>query len=258
MNPIVFEIFGYSLRYYGLMYAMGLLAVFYLGKRDLRLRGLNLNEDQYFDLILWGFLSGWMGGRLYYVAFNFDYYFSGKVPWYEFLAIWHGGLAIHGALILGPLTLWFYCRKQRISILPVLDLLAVHFLLAQALGRIGNFMNGDAHGVPTHEPWGIVFPYGPAAHEFPGLPTHPVMLYEGALNLLGWFLLYSLRKQPFRPGFFACFYVLLYAAIRSSVTGFRADDLMLMGLRAPYLISLLGGGTALAFIFIYRLYRRQS
>ncbi|OGL58652.1 MAG: hypothetical protein A3I72_07520 [Candidatus Tectomicrobia bacterium RIFCSPLOWO2_02_FULL_70_19] len=96
-------------------------------------------------------------------------------------------------------------------------------------------MNGDAHGVPTNLPWGVVFPpTSIAGRQFPGQPTHPVMLYELALNLLFFLVMMRLRLRPHRPGFIFCLYFVFYALSRAAVTGLRADDLWLGSVRAPY------------------------
>ncbi len=258
MNPILFEFNGFALRYYGLMYALALLICHPMLKADRPWHGLQrLSDDRLMDLLIYSFFAGLAGARLYYVALNGEHYFNSVQPWWEFLAIWHGGLAIHGALLAAPLALWGLAKRQGLPFLPLLDLFACQMLLGQAIGRLGNLMNGDAHGLPTNQPWGLVFPYGPAAYEFPGQTLHPVMLYESLLCLGGWLVLRSLRKGGFQPGFFACLYVMLYAAIRGFTSQFRADDLYLAGLKAPYLVSLAGFALALALLLRFRLYQKR-
>jgi phosphatidylglycerol:prolipoprotein diacylglycerol transferase len=237
VDPVIFQIGPFALRYYGLMYAIATLVGGWLLGKEIRRKGINLTDDQRWNFVLFVLLGGILGGRIYYVAFNWDYY--GKSPW-EIPAIWHGGLAIHGGLIGGVLTGIWYVRYHRLHFWRLADAGAPSIILGQAFGRFGNFMNGDAHGIPTSMPWGIVFPPGSiAGHEFPGIPLHPVMLYELVLDLGGFFLLWSIRKKSWGDGFIFCSYLLLYAVIRFFVSFFRADDLYLGSLRAPHVVSVL-------------------
>lgn len=258
MNPILVDLGFFQIRYYGLMYAIGLLLGIFLAKKDLRKMKVKYSFQAFENIIFFSFFFGILGGRLYYVIFNLNYYFSANVPWYEPLAIWKGGLAIHGGLLGAILGAWLSGKKFKIPFLVVADISVPYILLAQALGRIGNFMNGDAHGSPTDLPWGLVFKYGPASQEFPNQALHPVMLYELFLNLIGFFVLLKMRKQNFRYGFILCCYFIFYGAIRSLVTIFRVDDLYFLGLRAPHLFSLISLFFVLYFIYSKQLYKRDN
>ena len=269
MNPILFD-FGVihsnlgflQIRYYGLMYAIGVLLSIHLIKKGVKEAKIKLTEDEVFGMCLLTFFCGVIGGRAYYVLFNLDKYFNAYTPWYECLAIWHGGLAIHGAIIGAPLSGYFYCKWKKIGFLRITDICAPPVILAQAIGRIGNLMNGDAHGYPTDLPWGIVFKYGPAAHEFPGQALHPVMLYECFLNLVAFFLLYSLRNKGFKPGFISAWYLIAYSINRLAVTFLRADDLYIdilsFKMRAPQAISIFGILFAFGWILLFRLYQKAD
>ncbi|MCI0526861.1 MAG: prolipoprotein diacylglyceryl transferase, partial [Nitrospira sp.] len=237
MDPVIFQIGPFALRYYGLMYALAALVGGWLLGKEARRKGIPLTDDQRWNLILFVLFGGILGARIYYVAFNWDYY--GKFP-SEIPAIWHGGLAIHGGLIGGVLIGIWYVRRHRLPFWKLADAGAPSTILGQAFGRFGNFMNGDAHGIPTTKPWGIVFPPGSiAGHEFPGISLHPVMLYELVLDLAGFFLLWSIRKKPWADGFIFCSYLLLYSVIRFFVSFFRADDLYMGPFRAPHVVSVL-------------------
>ncbi len=237
MDPIIFQIGPFALRYYGLMYALAALVAGWLLGKEVRRKGITLSDDQRWNLILFVLFGGILGARIYYVAFNWNYYgqFPSEIP-----AIWHGGLAIHGGLIGGVLTGIWYVRRHRLPFWRLADAGAPSIILGQAFGRFGNFMNGDAHGIPTSMPWGVVFPpESIAGREFPGVPLHPVMLYELVLDLAGFFLLWSIRKKTWGDGFIFCSYLLLYSVIRFFVSFFRADDLYLGSLRAPHVVSVL-------------------
>ena len=237
MDPIIFQIGPFALRYYGLMYALAALVAGWLLGKEVRRKGITLSDDQRWNLILFVLFGGILGARIYYVAFNWNYYgqFPSEIP-----AIWHGGLAIHGGLIGGVLTGIWYVRRHRLPFWRLADAGAPSIILGQAFGRFGNFMNGDAHGIPTSMPWGVVFPpESIAGREFPGVPLHPVMLYELVLDLAGFFLLWSIRKKTWGDGFIFCSYLLLYSVIRFFVSFFRADGLYLGSLRAPHVVSVL-------------------
>ena len=218
-------------------------------------------------------ISGLLGGRLYYVLFNLDYYLSNPS---EILATWHGGMAIHGGIIGGIIGTFIYGKFKKLNPLTLGDFAAAPLILGQALGRFGNFMNGEVHGVPTFTPWNVIFsvkpqfyqwyseylkmpllekvnyrelvPWGlvfptssPAGSEFPNIPVHPAMLYELILNFIGFlFIWFVLRKRPNKaPGYLWWSYIIIYSFIRIFVSFFRAEDLMIFNLRAPHLVSIL-------------------
>lgn len=237
MNPVLIEIGPLTIRYYGIMYAVAILVALALIRRDVRRRGIPITDDDAVNFVLLAVGAGILGARAYYVAFNWDFY--GR-NWSEIPAIWHGGLAIHGGLVGGVLAGWWFVRRHNIPFLVLADVTAPSLILGQAFGRFGNFMNGDAHGVPTSMPWGVVFPpYSIAGQEFPNAPIHPTMLYEMVLNLMIFVGLYRLRLRPTKAGFLFCSYLVLYSMGRFVVSFLRADSLMIGPLRAAHVVSIL-------------------
>ncbi|WP_051321458.1 prolipoprotein diacylglyceryl transferase [Chrysiogenes arsenatis] len=235
MDPILFSVYGFSLRYYSLMYILaGAIAfglVHFMGKE----RHLQLSSDQIADMVSLGLLGGIIGARVYYVAFNWSFYAANPL---DALAIWHGGLAIHGGIIGGTIAVWWYTKRRNIDQWHIADIAALCVLVGQACGRFGNFMNGDAHGIPTDLPWGVVFPASSiAGTEYPGIAIHPVMLYELVLNLLVFAALFAFRKRICKGGIMG-YYLIAYGVIRVITSTFRADDLYLFGMKAPYLASM--------------------
>jgi phosphatidylglycerol---prolipoprotein diacylglyceryl transferase len=237
MHPVLVELGPISIRFYGLMYVIGIALAMLMLPRETRRKRLPLSDDDVANFVLLLVLGGIVGARLYYVAFNWDYYGANPA---QIPALWRGGLAIHGGLIGELLAGVWFARRHQVPLWRLGDAVAPNLILGQALGRFGNFMNGDAHGVPTDLPWGMVFALEtPAGVQFGATPLHPVMLYEMAINLGIFALLWKLRTRPLRDGFLFGLYLILYSGGRFVVEFFRADSLMLGPLRAAQVVSLL-------------------
>lgn len=236
MHPVLVNIGPIQIRFYGLMYVLAIVVGYFLLKSEVRRKGMDLTPDDIMNFIFLVVFGGIIGARIYYVAFNWEYYWP---DWKEIPAIWHGGLAIHGGIIGGLVAALLYTRRKRVPFLRAADAVAPCLILGQAFGRFGNFMNGDAHGLPTRMPWGIVFPPGSiAGDQFPHMALHPTMLYELVINLAIFFFLWRIRKRPARDGFIICLYLILYSVGRFIVSFYRADSLMVGGVRAAHLISI--------------------
>ncbi len=270
MNPVFFKIGTFEVYYYGLMYAIAFLVGIELVKLGGKKKGYDADLMESFAFV--AMISGLIGGRLYYVLFNYSYYFSNPQ---DILAVWKGGMAIHGGILGGIIGVYIFSKKKKLSIWTLGDIAAGPLILGQALGRIGNFTNGEVHGVPTFTPfnvvfslkpkfaewysmynslslsaqmkfkelvpWGLVFPNtSPAGREFPEVPLHPAMLYELVLNFLAFLSIwFYFRKKDYRPGIVWFIYIIEYSLIRTFVSFFRSEDLMLYGFRAPHIISLI-------------------
>jgi phosphatidylglycerol:prolipoprotein diacylglycerol transferase len=236
MHPVLIAIGPIQIRFYGLMYVVAIITGYFLLKSEVKRRGINLSTDDIMNFIFWVVLGGIIGARIYYVAFSWEYY---KLDWKEIPAIWHGGLAIHGGIIGGFLAAYAYTRKKGVPFFAMGDSVAPGLILGQALGRFGNFMNGDAHGVPTQMPWGVVFPpESIAGSQFPNMPLHPVQLYELFINLAIFLFLWRIRKWPAKDGFIFALYLILYSTGRFIVCFFRGDSLMIDGVRAAHVVSI--------------------
>jgi len=248
MHPILFEFkignLPIAIRYYGLMYVVAIVVAIFLTRYEAKRKQMNLTLDDILDFVLWAVPAGIIGARLYYVLFQWD---SFSDDWLEIFKIWHGGLAIHGGLIGGAIAVLLVSKWKRASFWQVADAMAPSLVLGQALGRFGNFMNGDAYGTPTDLPWGLRFPIAsPAGSAYPDRdipgwsePLHPAMLYELIGNLMIFGLLWWLRKKNFKDGFLVSLYLILYSLLRFFVEIFRGDSLMLGPFRAAQVISVL-------------------
>lgn len=286
MNPILFSLGKIKITYYGLMYAISFLLGIEIAKKYGQKKGISPETIENYAFI--AMISGLIGGRTYYVLFNLDYYlaFPGDI-----LAVWKGGMAIHGGILGGIIGTCIYGYFKKINPLLLGDCAATPLLLGQAIGRIGNLMNGEIYGVPTFTPlkyiftlkprfyewfnqynalsvmdkgkfkelvpWGLVFPNSsPAGTEFPNLPLHPAMLYELVLNLIGvLFLWFFLRNKNYKTGTLWCSYIIIYSIIRIFVSFFRAEDLMFYGFRAPHVISIVL--IIISSLFIYKLNKKN-
>ena len=249
-------------RFYGLFYAICVLIAARIVQAEVHRRGIPLNKEEVMNYTLLMFLAGLVGGRSYEVIFEWTNYYTHQ-PWWKVFAVWEGGMAIHGAIILGPLSMIIYCKVKRVSLLPMLDISALCMILAQAIGRWGNFTNGEAAG-PVTEMWtGISFPVDTAVDRYAhGDPVHPTMIYESLLNFVLFFMLWKLRLRNFRPGMIGAVYLLGYSAIRSSLTSLRMDNQFLVVgdtvILAPYGISVILSLTALIWIFNGKLWLREQ
>lgn len=242
MDPIAFSIFGFDIRWYGILIALAMLiASTFLLKRG---KAMGLSEDDLMDVIIWVLPSAIIGARLYYVLFyDLNYYVSQPI---EILNLRAGGLAIHGGVIGGFLAGWLVTLKKGLPFIKLADVVAPVLVLGQAIGRWGNFFNGEAHGGPTNLPWGIMVD---------GEKVHPTFLYESIWNFLIFlFLLRLLNKKHFDGQIIALYFV-LYSIGRFFIEGLRTDSLMIGPLRIAQVISLLMifGGFA-----IYRWGKKKS
>lgn len=256
MHPILIQFGPIAIRWYGLMYVTAMMVGGWLIGKEIARKKIPLSDEMRWNFITIVFLAGILGGRIYYVVFNWPYYGSNPS---EIPAIWHGGLAIHGGMIGGALAAVWYVRSRKLPFLRLADACAPSVILGQAFGRFGNFMNGEVHGPPTDLPWGIVFPPdSPAGREFGPVPLHPAMLYEMVLDLMIFGLLWSLRKRRTGDGFIFTCYLILYSIARFFVSMIRAEDLYLGPFRAPHVMSvaiILGAG---AYMVARRLWRSPS
>lgn len=243
MSPIAFSIFGIDVRWYGILIALGAFLAIYLGDR-LAKKNPALPKDVVTDYSIYGLIFGVMGARLHYVIFQWDYYSQHTN---EILAIRNGGLAIQGGLIVGAIVAIVYCKIKKISIWELLDVIAPVVALAQAIGRWGNFANGEAHGGPTNLPWAI---------EVQGQMVHPTFLYESLLNVgIFLFLYFFLSKRRKFPGQLSMLYLMIYSVGRFFIEGLRTDSLYIGPLRTAQVISII---CIVIAIFFYGYQRRKS
>ena len=248
-GPLVFQLGPIALRWYGLLIAIAVLLGLTLATRLGRARGIE--PSLIADLLPLMVLGAVLGARLYYVLLEWRQY-GGN--WLDALAIWRGGIAIHGALLGGSLAAVLFCRWRKQPFWPLLDVLVPAVALGQAIGRWGNFFNSEAFGLPTDLPWKLFIPLAFRPSEFLDQAYfHPTFLYESIWNLGVCILLLLLFRAASRgsiqllPGTLSCVYLLAYSSGRVWIEGLRTDPLCLLaappfcegGLRMAQLVSLL-------------------
>lgn len=227
IDPHAIEIGSFVIHWYGVIIATAMLAAISLAAREGKKK--DLKEDAIIDAALWAIPIGFIGARLYYVLFELDYYLQNPG---EIVAIWNGGIAIYGGLMAGGLTLYWYTKKKGIPLFLLLDILAPSVLLAQSLGRWGNFMNQEAHGGPVSRRF-LENLYLPNViieqMNSNGTYYHPTFLYESLWSLLGFVFIVILRnrKNLLHHGEVALSYVLWYSTGRFFIEGMRMDSLWL-------------------------------
>ncbi|WP_051030640.1 prolipoprotein diacylglyceryl transferase [Geitlerinema sp. PCC 7407] len=252
-GPILFELGPIAIRWYGLLIASAVLIGVTLSMALAKRR--HLDPDLVADLAVWLVIGAIPAARLYYVLFEWENY--ARNPG-QIIAIWNGGIAIHGAVLGGTLAAWIFARLKRVSFWQLADVVAPSLILGQAIGRWGNFFNSEAFGAPTDLPWKL---YIPPARRPPGLMNfeyfHPTFLYESLWNLAVFGLLMvlffrGLRRWRLKPGTLLLVYLVAYSLGRVWIEGLRTDSLMLGPLRIAQVVSLVG--VAIGALGLYWLY----
>ena len=233
-----------SIRWYGFLISLALFLGLYLSKKLAKARGIN---PEYINQLLPSLVfSSIVGARIYYVIFEYRlfsgnnfftsiYFLNLKIKLPSFLAIWEGGIAIHGALIGGFISLLIFCKSNKLHFKTILDLIIPSLILGQSIGRWGNFFNNEAFGLPTNSPWKLFIPIQNRPMEFANYEFfHPTFLYESLWNLIIFFILiYIFKRQTkinsVKPGLISCIYLITYSIGRFWIEGLRTDPLCLGG-----------------------------
>jgi len=259
IDRVAFEIFGISIFWYGIIIAAGFLLAVLLGMRDSRKFGLE--PDTVIDLVLFAAPVAIVCARLYYVIFSWD---SFKDNLLQVFNTRRGGLAIYGGVIGALVVAYIFAKKKKIGVLKLFDFGVPYLVLAQAIGRWGNFVNQEAFGVNTTLPWGMTSDTirqelfnnmdrlaAMGIKVDPNLPVHPTFLYESLWDLAVFFFLIWFRKRKKLEGEVFFLYMILYGVGRFWIEGLRTDSLMLGNLRISQLLSAVFA-VALAIAFFLR------
>lgn len=238
MNRILFEYKGIVIYWYSVFMLLAIILSSIVITKEAKRK--NISKDFVTNLIFWCVIVGFIGARLYYVAFNFDLYKANPI---DILKVWEGGLAIHGGLLAGLLMFLIYTTKYKVNKKIMLDITTVGILLGQAVGRWGNFFNGEAHGPATtlqtlqnlHLPKFII-----DGMNINGIYYIPTFFYEFSWDLLGFIILFILMKKSKRikKGQLTGLYMIIYSIGRFIVEHFRTDSLMLANFKMAQIFSI--------------------
>ncbi|ATW26903.1 prolipoprotein diacylglyceryl transferase [Candidatus Formimonas warabiya] len=236
-NPVAFEIGPFAIRWYGILMSTALALGTFLAYREAEKQ--KIDPENIINLVVIAAPLGFIGARIYYIVFfNLEYYLSHPA---EIPAVWHGGLAIHGALIGGVLGGYLVVRHYKLDFWQMADIVAPSLILGQAIGRWGNFFNQEAYGYETNLPWAMYID---------GAYRHPTFLYESLWDLMVFvFLLWLRRKNWIKRGDVFASYFAFYSLGRVFVEHFRTDSLMMGPLRAAQVVSILGMIAGVCFIW---------
>ncbi len=231
----------FPVRGYAISIILGIVAAIWIGERRWIARGGRQGEIS--DLALWGVPFGLVGGRLYHVATDYQLYFGEDRNPVTALYLWRGGLGIWGAIALGSVGILIGAKVKGLKVLPVLDAIAPAVLVAQALGRWGNWFNQELFGRPTDLPWALEIDADHRPAGFLDVATfHPTFLYEFGWSLLAFaFVVWADRRFRLGHGRVVALYVMAYTLGRGWIETLRIDDVQMsdvMGLRLNVWTSL--------------------
>ncbi|MBE9187399.1 prolipoprotein diacylglyceryl transferase [Microcoleus sp. LEGE 07076] len=254
-GPMIFQLGPVAIRWYGLLIASAVLIGVSLSQYLAAKR--RVNPELLGDLAIWLVLGAIPCARIYYVAFEWSQYAQRPE---DIIAIWKGGIAIHGAILGGTIAALIFAKIQRVSFWQLADLVAPSAILGQAIGRWGNFFNSEAFGGPTDLPWKLYIPPNSRPIAYANFEYfHPTFLYESLWNLTVFGLLLTLffrdlqGKIRLKTGALFLVYIAAYSSGRVWIEGLRTDSLMFGALRAAQMVSLTGivlGLGGLAWLYL--------
>lgn len=248
MDRVALELGPIQIYWYSIFIFLGLLTASILIFKEARKR--NIDEDFLINLIFNTIIIGLIGARVYYVLFNIPYYASNPI---EILAVWNGGLAIHGGIFAAVAFILIYCKKKNVNILQLLDIIVVGLIIAQAIGRWGNFFNSEAYGqVTTYAEL--------KAQQIPtfiingmyilGEYRQPTFFYESTWCFAGFLAMLIIRKYKYlKRGQLTGFYLFWYGLGRLLIESLRTDSLMLGPIKIAQVVSIVFIITGIVLFF---------
>jgi len=251
IDPVLLSIGPLQIRYYGLFWLIGFVMGYFLLIHLAKRKELSITKDDIADLLLYIIIGTVLGARIFYILiYNLPFYLSNPL---EMLAVWHGGLAFHGGLTGAVIGGVLYTRRKKVGFYEIADIIVMPLALGLALGRIGNFINGELYGRITDVPWAVKFP---DAEGF----RHPSQIYASIKNLIIFFALWAIKDKNLPKGFMFWAFVVMYSALRFIVEFFRQPDEQL-----GFIIGFLSMGQILSIImfaigafFIYKIMKSQN
>ena len=232
-----FSIFGLNITFYSLCILIGVIVAYLIIKK--LSKNHKINPRCLEDIIFYGLLSGIVGARLYYVLFNLDYYLKDIN---EIVMIWHGGLAIHGGILFGALFVYLYSRKNKLNFIELTDIILPGVIIAQGIGRWGNFFNQEAYGMMVSK--GLLEKLLIPKFIIDGMKINgnyylPTFYIESIFCIIGFILIMIISKKTKKIGIPTAFYLIWYGILRFIIEIFRTDSLMLFNIKIACVVSVI-------------------
>ena len=247
MNSIFIDLGFIQIYWYSITMLLAILTGSFLFYKALKRK--KISDYHITNILFYAILFGILGARTYYVLFNLDYYLEYPI---EILEVWNGGLAIHGAIIGGLISIFVYCKKHKINILKITDAASFSVIIAQAIGRWGNFFNQEAFGSVVSRGFleSLKLPkFIIEGMHINGNYYHPTFLYESVWNIIGFIIMIFLRRRKYNKiGEISGFYLIWYSFARFFIESLRMDSLMLGPIRIAQLVSFVGITGGIIFI----------
>lgn len=257
LNRVAFSLFGKEIYWYALIITFGMIVA--CAYAYFRSRHEKVLADDLIDIALVTILSGIVGARLYYVLTTLD---SGNYKnLLDVIAIWNGGLAIYGGIIAGAIAILVMCRVKKIKVFKVMDMAAPGVMIAQAIGRWGNFVNGEAFGYQVAESSPLYFLRMGLNSQYTDAQTlyyHPTFLYESLWNIAGFVLINIFYKKKKFNGQVALMYLSWYGFGRFFIEGLRTDSLYVFGLRISQVVGLVCFVVCTALLVVGLVFERRG
>jgi phosphatidylglycerol---prolipoprotein diacylglyceryl transferase len=254
IDPILFSLGPLSVRWYGLMYIVGIVIGLLVALPYGKARGLKMEHLE--QIVIWSVPAGLIGARLYYVIQQpLEQYV--EEPWRIF-AFWEGGMAFFGAIFAVVIVILVLTWRMKLPIWKFLDVAVIFAVVGQFFGRIGNIINGDVLGYPTGLPWGFIY-----AHPNSFAPQHniayqPAAVYEALINIVLFVVLWKLRNK-FRAGVIFFIYILGYSLSQFLIFFVRDNEVIILGLKQAQLTSIATIiVTVIGFYFFLKYQRRHA
>jgi len=232
IDPIIFSLGPFTIRWYGLMYVVGitvgLLVIWPLAKKK------GFTDEQLEQVALWSVPAGLIGARLYYILQQpLETYLH--EPW-RILAFWEGGMAFYGAIFAVVLTVILWARHSKLPLWKLMDILPIFAVVGQFFGRIGNFINGDVIGYPTNLPWGVIYTNPNSFAPRHDIAYQPASVYEAIIDIILFGLLWSLRNRV-KQGILFFVYIFTYSLSQIIVFTWRDNEVIFLGLKQAQLTA---------------------
>ena len=232
INPVLFNIGLFEIRYYGLIFALAFIAGHFFLKHLVKLKKLKLTDDDIAEYLVYLIIGSVLGARLFEILiYEPRYYFSNP---FEMIAVWHGGLSVHGGIIGALIAGYFFTKKKKVSFWKIADITVIPLAFGLIFGRIANFTNSEFVGKITDVPWAVKF-----MKVDPDNFRHPVQLYEALKNALIFSFLWIKKGEKHKDGYFFWIFVLLYSILRFFIEFYKEWDLYYFDLAIPQIISII-------------------